>query len=119
MWILAEAGAGLVVAAFVLSALVCEIVRRLAPRVGLVDKPGGRKAHRAPTPLGGGVAIWLTTGLVLAAGAVLLRLNPDALPEALRQHANGLWVRSGELAWIMGLASLVMLMGLCDDRFGL
>ena len=32
-----------------LSVELCAVVRRYAPRFGLVDKPGGRKAHKAPT----------------------------------------------------------------------
>ena len=35
---------------------------RLAPRVGLVDKPGHRKIHAAPKPLGGGAGIFLGAG---------------------------------------------------------
>ena len=48
--------------AFVLSAGRSRgLARRWAPRFGLIDRPGGHKGHQAPTPLGGGVAIWLTT----------------------------------------------------------
>lgn len=95
------------------------LARVLAPRVGLVDRPGGRKAHRAPTPMGGGVAIWLTTGLMLGAGAVVIGLFGSSLPPALAVHAGGLRERSAELFGIYGLATLIMLMGLADDRFGL
>ena len=34
-------------------------------------------------------------------------------------HADGLWSRAGELALILGLATVVMVMGLADDRVGL
>ena len=54
-------GVGLLVAAFALSAALCELIRRWAPALGLVDHPGGHKSHSAPTPLGGGIAIWATT----------------------------------------------------------
>ena len=45
------------------------IVRRLAPRVGLVDDPaaGTYKTHTEATPYGGGVAIWIGVMLPLAA----------------------------------------------------
>ena len=33
------------------------LMRRLAPRLGLVDHPNLRKVHVVPTPLGGGLAI--------------------------------------------------------------
>ncbi|HEV3121254.1 MAG TPA: MraY family glycosyltransferase [Isosphaeraceae bacterium] len=113
------AGLGLLGVSFAVSAVLCILVRRVAPRFGLIDAPGGRKAHRAPTPLGGGVAIWLTTVLVLALGAAALWLGQSQFPPELAQHIGGLWERSGELVWIMSLASAVMVMGLCDDRWGL
>ena len=77
---LAAVGLGLAFLAFALSAGLCGLVRRWAPRLGLVDTPGGRKAHRAPTPLGGGVAIWLTTVLVLAPRGPRARPRPRLAP---------------------------------------
>ena len=56
---LAGIAALLFLAAATASALLCGATRKIAPIVGLVDKPGGRKAHKAPTPLGGGVAFTL------------------------------------------------------------
>ncbi|WP_301101118.1 hypothetical protein [Propionivibrio sp.] len=56
--------------------LICAALTRglMAPaqRYGLVDRPGGRKKHGAPTPLVGGLAIFLTIMLV----AVLMRQLP-------------------------------------------
>ena len=117
--ILPGAAMGLVVLAGLLSCALCAATRRIAPRFGFVDNPGGRKAHRAPTPLGGGVAIWLTMAILLTAGAALLYVARSALPGELARHADGLWDRSGEMALIFALASLIMLMGLIDDRVGL
>jgi UDP-GlcNAc:undecaprenyl-phosphate GlcNAc-1-phosphate transferase len=112
-------GLALMTLAFLLGAGLCALVRRGAPRLGLVDRPGGHKGHREATPLGGGVAIWLTTVLVLGLGAVVLALAGDRLPPALARHAAGLWSRAGELGTILGLATPVMVLGLVDDRFGL
>jgi UDP-GlcNAc:undecaprenyl-phosphate GlcNAc-1-phosphate transferase len=113
------AGLALAAVAFVVSASLCALVRVVAPRVGLVDRPGGRKAHKRPTPLGGGVAIWLTVVLILAAGALAVRsLGPEAPPEIAR-HLPGLKSKGGELAGVMTLATIIMAMGLWDDRFGL
>jgi len=115
----AAAGAGLVAASFFLGLLLSALAREVAPRFGLVDRPGGRKAHRAPTPLGGGVAIWLTTVLMLGLGGLVLAVGRDALPVALARHAGGAWARSGQMGLIMGLATIIMVMGLVDDRLGL
>jgi UDP-GlcNAc:undecaprenyl-phosphate GlcNAc-1-phosphate transferase len=112
-------GAVLVATAFVLSVLLCSLTRRVAPRWGLVDKPGGRKAHRQPTPLGGGVALWLTTVLLLALGALLVYAEGSLLPEELARYTAGLRTRGGELLGIMVLATAIMIMGLVDDRVGL
>jgi UDP-GlcNAc:undecaprenyl-phosphate/decaprenyl-phosphate GlcNAc-1-phosphate transferase len=116
---LLAAGSGLVAVAFVLCYVLCWAARRWAPAAGLVDRPGGRKAHRQVTPLGGGVAIWLTCGMVLAAGAVVAQGWRGALPYELGQHVGGLKQRAWEMVGIFGLASCVMLMGLVDDRWGL
>ena len=68
----------LVVGAVVPSMAVCWaaawLLRRLAPRLGLLDRPGHRKIHRAPTPTSGGLAIWLGIVAPLAAGNLALWL---------------------------------------------
>src|SRR5947209_3974367 len=96
-------GLGLIVLAFALSVALCGATRVVAPRLGLVDRPGGRKAHRRPTPLGGGVAFWLTTILVLGLGALVAWLDGRTLPPDVARHLRGVQARGGELAWIMGL----------------
>jgi UDP-GlcNAc:undecaprenyl-phosphate GlcNAc-1-phosphate transferase len=110
-------GLGLAGVSLALSVGLCALVRVLAPRVGFVDRPGGRKAHKRPTPLGGGVAIWATVVGILGAGAFVAWVAPDgSLPEPLRTHVGGLRLRLGELATLLGLATVLMLMGLADDR---
>lgn len=46
-----------------LTAACIPLLRRLAPALGLVDVPDERKQHAAPTPLVGGLAIFLGLGL--------------------------------------------------------
>lgn len=113
------AAVSIVAYAFVLGAALGGAVRVVAPRVGLVDHPGGRKAHAAPTPLGGGVAIWLTVGIVLASGAIALRFGAPYLPRDVAIHAKGALLRGRELAVVFGLATAIMALGLADDRFRL
>lgn len=112
-------GAALVVCSLLTSGLLCALVRLWAPRFGLVDHPGGRKAHRAPTPLGGGVAIWLTVVAALVMGTLLLLFGRSLLPPEVSIYASGLWERGSVLAGIMLLSTAIMIMGLIDDRFGL
>jgi len=57
------------VVAFIISLALVPPVRRAAARWGLVDRPGGRKLHGRPVPLGGGIALLAGAALpVLAAG---------------------------------------------------
>lgn len=100
---------------FVLSAGLCALARLYAPRWGLLDRPGGHKGHRQPTPLGGGLAIWLTMLLILLAGTGVVMLDGRYLPEPLRTHAGGALSKLPQLALIFGLATAIMLMGLVDD----
>ena len=82
-------------AAFAGTAFFVVLLRPLAPRLGLVDHPGGRKTHAAATPLVGGIAIVLGS---LVAGALLL---PITRPLAA-----------------LACASLMLLVvGMLDDRF--
>jgi UDP-GlcNAc:undecaprenyl-phosphate/decaprenyl-phosphate GlcNAc-1-phosphate transferase len=113
---LAGAGIGLAGLSWTLSVFLSSLARRWAPRFGLVDRPGGHKEHRKATPLGGGVAIWLTTVLVLALGALVLGLGSELLPDALVRYEGGLWSRAGPMALLLGMATLILIMGLIDDR---
>jgi UDP-GlcNAc:undecaprenyl-phosphate GlcNAc-1-phosphate transferase len=100
---------------FALSAGLCALARRYAPRWGLVDRPGGHKGHRRPTPLGGGVAIWLTMSLILLAGTAVVALDGRWLPDPLPTYVDGARSKLPQLALIFGLATVIMLMGLVDD----
>jgi UDP-GlcNAc:undecaprenyl-phosphate/decaprenyl-phosphate GlcNAc-1-phosphate transferase len=106
---------GLAAAGFALGALLCGLARRLAPRWGLVDRPGGHKGHREPTPLGGGVAIWATTLAILMLGTLVVAIGGGLLPEPLAKHVPGALGRLGELVEIFAMASVIMVMGLVDD----
>lgn len=106
-------------AAFALCVGLCALARAMAPRWGLLDRPGGHKGHKAPVPLGGGVAIWLAVVLVVGACGAAVLFAGDRLPEAVARHVGGLRERAGELATILGLATVMMVMGSVDDRVSL
>jgi UDP-GlcNAc:undecaprenyl-phosphate/decaprenyl-phosphate GlcNAc-1-phosphate transferase len=110
-----EAAAGLVFLAFLVSLGLCDLIRRLAPGLGFVDRPGGHKGHRVPTPLGGGVAIWLTTVGILVAGVLVFTSDSSQFPESLAKYAAGARSRAFELAEILFLSTVIMVMGLLDD----
>jgi len=111
--------------AFLISWSVTWLMRFLAPRWGLVDQPAARKVHVAPTPLGGGIGIYAGVVIpLLAAYFIVLwqsRLETPSLwlPESLRIHLPGVLYKSGQLWAILSAGTILMVMGLLDDRCGL
>jgi UDP-GlcNAc:undecaprenyl-phosphate GlcNAc-1-phosphate transferase len=109
--------------AFVVSFSVCLLVRQTAPKVGLLDRPSERKIHSSPVPLGGGIGIWcgVLVPIFLLYGAAYLVVRGISLPvgETFLLHAAGIMSSGGRLAALLGLASLLFLLGTLDDRYGL
>ena len=60
----------LLAVSFTISWVVTFAMKRIAPRIGFVDKPGHRKIHHNPKPLGGGVGIF--AGFALPVIAIIL-----------------------------------------------
>lgn len=109
-------GLGFFLLSFLLSMGLCALVIRFAGKLGFLDRPGGHKGHQSPTPLGGGVAIWLVTVSIPALGALILLLGESVVPAELGRHAAGVKERGLELVEILGLSTAIMIMGLVDDR---
>jgi UDP-GlcNAc:undecaprenyl-phosphate GlcNAc-1-phosphate transferase len=123
--------AGVIVAIGAVTAwLAGFLVRRFAPRWGLVDVPTGRKDHAAPTPLGGGLAI--AAGMLTA--VVALTLSGERLLDVLtaappgggnyeRLETVARMVRGLGYIWyawiVLAGAGLVSAIGLADDLRGL
>lgn len=82
-----------VAVAFVACVAMVPILVRLAPRWHLVDHPEGRKDHLAPTPVIGGIAIYLALTLAVLCGA-----KPGMAPWSL-----------------LAAAGLLVLVGILDD----
>jgi len=98
------------------------VVRRLAPRWGLVDQPGHRKVHANATPLGGGLAIWFGVVFPFAVGQVVLwLLHLEGLAERIpildfaRPHLEGIRWQTASLWLLLGAGTVLMFVGLLDD----
>src|SRR5947207_2890987 len=63
------------VASFIVSWLLTAVMIRLAPRIGFVDRPGIRKIHVNPKPLGGGIAIFFALAIPMVIALVAIHLN--------------------------------------------
>jgi UDP-GlcNAc:undecaprenyl-phosphate GlcNAc-1-phosphate transferase len=111
------------IAALALSALLVPATRSIARRFGVLDDPGPRKVHAAPTPRLGGIALWATfTAIVLAGylGApILARLEwvqtHFAAPLAMLQEAYRV---ERKLLGLLAGATMVFVVGLLDDVLG-
>jgi UDP-GlcNAc:undecaprenyl-phosphate/decaprenyl-phosphate GlcNAc-1-phosphate transferase len=97
-------------------------IRRRADRWGLVDKPNNRKVHTEPTPMGGGLGIWLAVMSTFAAATVILLADDLFLawiPASIKPYLDGFREQLGSL-WVLLLSGTVlMVLGLIDDIRGL
>ncbi len=100
-------------------------IRLFAERLGLLDRPGGRKTHSKPVPLGGGIGIWIgvmTTFLTGTIAVALMRSSPTLqtkLPPRVAEQLEGVWSRAGALWMLLGAGTVLVVLGLWDDRKGL
>jgi len=116
--------AGSVLPSFAIALLATYFMRAKAGRFGLIDLPGERKVHTTPTPRGGGLGVWFGVIAVFAAGQMLLVLatrypNASLMPEAFQPHLAGIAVQLPKLWILLTAATVLMLLGLADDRGGL
>src|SRR5262245_22977412 len=94
--------------------LVCSLVltgfiRAPARRVGLVDKPDGRrKIHERVVPVAGGIAVFASAVLVMVSAALV----PGPVSDALGANTDG-------LIWLLVGAAMICLVGVVDDARGL
>jgi UDP-GlcNAc:undecaprenyl-phosphate GlcNAc-1-phosphate transferase len=102
----------------IISWLATMAMIRLAARLGFVDKPGGRKIHASPKPLGGGVAIFL--GFTLPLLGVLLVLNCITIPhrpgDRFTAYLSGAVERTPMALCLLGATFSMHVLGLIDDR---
>lgn len=111
--------------AFLISLFAVGVVRRAAERLGLLDKPGARKVHTTPIPLGGGLGIWCGVVGTFALGSLAVWQSIQSpslasiLPESFSIHLTGMLSRMGNLWVLIAGGTVLMLLGLADDRRGL
>jgi UDP-GlcNAc:undecaprenyl-phosphate GlcNAc-1-phosphate transferase len=97
MWWASAAGFA---SAFGLTILSILVLTRFAAGWGLVDHPGGRKHHDAPTPVIGGLAMVAGAGVAISAPVAVL--GPQV-----------------EFIGLGGAVVILLVVGVLDDRHGL
>lgn len=116
---------GLTLVSFLISWVSTSIIKRVAPKLGFVDKPGGRKIHANPRPLGGGVAIFLGFALPVSLGLAVVHFSePTNFAASLTKghqadlsaYWSGIRDRTPGVLAIMVAALVMHVLGLFDDR---
>lgn len=113
-----------IVPPLLISALSLYGVRRLAPRLGLLDRPGGHSTHANTTPLGGGIGIWLGIIITFAIGTAVVYVARGStdfqgqLPSGVLLYLDGIWSRAGKFWSLLAAASILFVLGVIDDRRG-
>ena len=94
------------------------LMRWVASRLGFVDKPGGRKIHAKPKPLGGGVAIFAGVAVPMVAVLILLhtRRFGEHGGEFLPAFVRGAHEHTPLALGLLGTMAAMHLLGLFDDR---
>ncbi len=113
-----------IVPSLVVAWLATYLMRSLAPRMGLIDKPNHRKVHTTPTPMGGGVAVWAgVIGVFLLGTLVLLAIDPQSpptfVPDFAKAHLAGISSQIKDLWLLLTAATILAALGLADDLRGL
>ncbi len=114
-----------IVPSWLISWVVVGWVRGAAQRLGLLDKPGARKVHTTPIPLGGGLGIWAGVVGTMAAATLAVWLAghnaelASRLPGSITRYLPGLLGKVAEIWVIVGCGTVLMILGLIDDRRGI
>ena len=87
--------------------LLTPLAKAIAPALGLVDKPSERRIHKKMTPRNGGIAVFLATHFAM----LLVFFGPW-------KNLSGS-VQANEWLTILIGSSLLLGVGLIDDRFGM
>ena len=107
--------------AFMTSLIATPVMRALASPLGLVDQPGNRKVHVAPTPMGGGVAVFL--GVAFPAIILLAEIGSvESVVPLLRLLRTSLLDDVDLFRQMCGIAigaGILFVVGLTDDRWNL
>lgn len=100
-------------------------VRTAAVRLGLMDAPGERKVHTTPIPLGGGLGIWAGVVSTLALGTITVLIAANStlvaglIPAGLAEHLGGMQGKIAEIWVIVACGTVLVFLGLMDDRHGI
>jgi UDP-GlcNAc:undecaprenyl-phosphate GlcNAc-1-phosphate transferase len=111
----------LLAGAFLTSAVLTAVVRKLALRTGFVARPVEDRFHDSIIPLGGGIGVYWTMALFTLGGACAVKflVAPGFagwLGKSVTVHAEGFLDKIGGLIIVMVVALALHAVGLWDDK---
>lgn len=95
-----------------LSLVLTMFTKKIALRTGFVDRPGERKIHTEPKPYGGGIAVFLSLGAIIALGYFFADYFPAMKPHLEGMKSHGVLTK---LFAIFGGGLAIFALGLADD----
>jgi len=107
--------------AFGTTAILTAIVQKLSTQKSFVSVPVEDRYHKAPVPLGGGIAIFITMAAALLAGLAAAKIYlvtgwPDVFGSAAAEYAANFLGKTTQLLVIVLSMSLLFAVGLWDDK---
>ncbi len=108
----------LIILASIISFILSVIMIKLSPKLGYLDIPSGRKAHKKPTPLGGGIAVVGAFSLIILAGILTAYFDKTKyLPYLgwLSEYSPGILYRANQMLGILFCGLILFTLGLFDD----
>lgn len=101
-----------VIAAFLISAILTAVVKKIAVKLDFVARPREDRFHKSVIPLGGGIAIFITIALFCIAAAIAIITNNVNINEYLSGTRA---MKVCQLATILSCAAVLFALGLWDD----
>jgi len=102
-------------AAFIVSAILTALSKKIATATGLVARPREDRFHKGMTPLGGGIAIFATMALFCIAAIVCVKLYPAIVPKS-GFYIEDFIKKIQQLIIIIACSAALFTLGLWDDK---
>ncbi|MHC4293080.1 MAG: MraY family glycosyltransferase [Planctomycetota bacterium] len=111
----------LFIIAFLSSAVLTSIVRKLSTQKGFLSHPVEDRYNKAPVPLGGGIAIFITMTAAILAGLASAKIYmtgsfPDVFGPAADEYAANFLNKTTELLVIVFSITVLFAVGFWDDK---
>jgi UDP-GlcNAc:undecaprenyl-phosphate/decaprenyl-phosphate GlcNAc-1-phosphate transferase len=98
-----------IMTAFVISAILTAVVKKIAVKLDFVARPRQDRFHKSVIPLGGGIAIFITIALFCLAAAIAIITNNVNISAATRMP------KLFQLIIILACSTILFTLGLWDD----